>query len=185
MKPRLLLIPAVLPMFFLSGCILTTRPAWDPAIEKKLNESKASALVVAADRRVFLVSPCGDKIIAEPSPDAIRNFASTFQAAITAAEKSKDIAASLNLVSQSINNALPLNVRSQGVIFLRDSSYRLAEAYFNGMLDKGEYGAHFKEVIEASERLINLEIKQGLPVIKVSDGKAPNPTNISTETPPR
>lgn len=94
------------------------------------------AITTFADVRSFYVKkdksqPDYGRFVAEPSPDAFANFTQSLSVLAKASE-GKDLGtAELQLLSQITREAVRLGVRSQGVIYLRDATYRLAEAYMN------------------------------------------------------
>jgi hypothetical protein len=53
-----------------------------------------------------------------------------------------------------------LNEKSQGVLWFRDVSYRLCEAYVNGVLDQKSYKNLLELAIKESSSVINKEISK-------------------------
>lgn len=101
-------------------------------------------------------------IIAEPSPDAFAEFAETFKAAFEASASAKnkgDFKGAAEILSAATNNLVQLGARSQGVIVFRDGSYRLAEAYMNGIIGEEDYADLFEKTLAASKDLILKELE--------------------------
>jgi phosphopantothenate synthetase len=144
---KIVLTPVLCALTFaLWGCETFT----PPSRELTVKDDQTYVLDTNSNRRASYVHK-GAKdgkwyLIAEPPPDTA--LTSTVNAAVSLALKTPagvDANGSASLaVTQSIVN---LAERTQAVIILRDSLYRLSEAYSNGILEPGEYKAEFDSVI--------------------------------------
>lgn len=74
-----------------------------------------------------------DMVCAEPSPDALSAFAAAFSGGVSVPAKGAgSIANALHETAASIG------LRTQSITLMRDSLYRLCEAYYNGQLSKAQ-----------------------------------------------
>lgn len=149
-------------MAFFSGCSYLTSPKNNPVIEDKLGKSSVRTVATTADRRLVFVSNDGKHIIAEPSPDAIQNVASRLNATLSGKTKAEISEAQATLLREEIRQAARMTIRSQGTQYLRDASYRLAEARLNNYITDAQYVDCFKGILAATEDLISKEL-QGNP----------------------
>jgi|SaaInl8_200m_RNA_FD_contig_101_166403_length_4234_multi_3_in_0_out_0_2 paraquat-inducible protein B len=159
----------VLLFFVIVGCTHFTRPKDQPIIEDKVGitgSEMVGTLATTADRRTLIVELKNGKFCAEPSPDAMeqvsKKYDSSIEAQVKNAQKlidkadnelSADVKAKLMVEIQ--RTIQKLNEKSQGVLWFRDVSYRLCEAYVNGILDRDSY-----------KELLTLAIKEGSKVIE-------------------
>lgn len=149
----LLLIPGCLwALMILAGCETFTRPTQRIQLQR---DSVVLVDTVATRRGTYLVRQ-GDgndarwMLVAEPPPDAA--MASAVQAAAEVAGKAA--ANSSGEASITVTQTLTKLVeRTQAITILRDSLYRLSEAYANGTIDKATYAAKFGEVLAVAERI--------------------------------
>src|SRR5262245_33880213 len=111
-----------------SSCALFTPPESKPILTDQL----ASGQVVAttADRRAIYADNQG-LIVCEPPPDAFQEVSSKFDLAAALQSTADAGSANLALYNEVSRRLQRLAVRSQGVIFFRDASFRLAEAALN------------------------------------------------------
>lgn len=153
------------------GCTYFTRPKDQPIIEDKIgiNGSEVvGTLATTADRRTLIVEFKNGRFCAEPSPDAMeqvnKKYDSSLETQIKSAqsiidkandELSADVKAELLIEIQ--RTIQKLNEKSQGVLWFRDVSYRLCEAYVNGVLDEVSYKELLTKAINESSLLINNE----------------------------
>lgn len=171
-------------LFALPSCAFLTPPVENPVIEDTVLDGKLGTLAITADRRVFLVTENG-KILAEPSPDAYTEIVSLFELSAKATKKTPgtgeettsgtaEIGADLR---KTLVTALQrLTTRSQGIVYLRDASYRLAEACVNGDLSEKDYVTLMTDVLKHSKELIEFELS-----LNPSLGAEP-PTSENKET---
>lgn len=96
-----------------------------------------SSITTYADARSFYVK--SDKslkdygrFVAEPPPDVFANLTQTLSLIARASETKGLGAAELQLMNEVTRDAVRLGARSQGIVYLRDAGYRLAESYMNG-----------------------------------------------------
>ncbi len=161
---------AICASLLLSGCSTLTSPREQPVIEDKVGEHY-STLAVTAERRVVIfgrVKPgesSPDKggspvVCAEPSPDVAESLVASLKViAEVSAKKGADEAKAGAEFGRSIATAIStLFVRSQGIQFLRDSSYALCQAHINGLIDKPAYAEALKDITRTAAKLIEKEI---------------------------
>ena|SRR5688572_28579831 len=148
--------------FLLTGCAVFTPPSDNPVIEKKIGwgAKEVRTIATTADRRLFLVSADGKKIIAEPSADAIQNVAARLEAALKAHSKGNLAAGEADVLREVIRKAAHLTLRSQGSVFLRDATYRLAEARLNEFISDADFVSMLRDVLQKSEELIRFELEK-------------------------
>lgn len=95
------------------------------------------AITTQADVRSFYVKadktlPDFGRFVAEPPPDVFANLTESLSLLAKASETKGLGAVELQMLSKITKEAARLGVRSQGVLYLRDAGYRLAEGYMNG-----------------------------------------------------
>lgn len=178
-------------MAFFSGCSYFTSPKNLPVIEDKLGESGVRTMATTADRRLVLVSGSGgqQKIIAEPSPDAIQNVASRLNATLSGKTKAQISEVQASLLREEIRQAARMTIRSQGTQYLRDASYRLAEARLNDNIDNVQYEKCFTTILTMTKDLIIKEL-EGNPMLSTPPadieiklpGNGTPTANIQTES---
>ena len=105
------------------------------------NEAKAKT-VDASQRAIFSVNKTFMKdgmltkswtaFCAEPSPDALVAYATSFGVSAAVAGKALDVAAS------QVQAAASIGLRTQTIQLLRDGMYRLCESYASGAIDNDE-----------------------------------------------
>jgi len=141
-------------------------PKENPVIEDSIGKSLFRTMSTTSERRIIIVndmdgSPNRGLFCAEPSPDSSDNLASSFSSYLKASEKadlaSADVAGGLDkALSTTVQQ---LGRRSQGLQFFRDASYTLCNAYLNGLFEKTSYLDNFKLILNASQGLIDTELR--------------------------
>ena len=136
----------------------------NPLIEDRVRlgdtrNSKMSVLTTRADRRTILILEPG-KVCAEPSPDVAE--------AVFAEAKAKaevEGAGKFEGSSTLQTAIMQLTRRSQGLDYIRSSSFIYCMMWYNGVFEKkSEYVAAMDYAFKESVRLTELEIKN-LPAI--------------------
>jgi hypothetical protein len=151
----------------------------NPLIEDRVrmgpsSADKMSVLTSRADRRTILIFGPG-KICAEPSPDVAEAISSQAIASLEA----KDVKLS---AGQSLQTAiLQLTRRSQGLEFLRSTSFVYCMMHYNGAIDKLEYISLMNKAFDKSVELTLSEIKN-LPDIASSAAQITNPINLQAKS---
>lgn len=128
----------ILFLLYLAGCA-----NWG-SIHRDLEVDKGKGALIDIKQRAILVSKntstTGNKTIektivcSEPSPDAVSAYAAQF-----AAEADLPEVVTARLVAAFQESASFTGLRTQSIQLLRDSMYRLCEAYMSGALDEAEY----------------------------------------------
>lgn len=122
--------------------------------------TKTSTLENPNDYKIETKSEVISKICAEPSPDAMSAYAMQLAAEGKVPE---GVAGKLALNSQE--SASFIGLRTQSIQVLRDSMYRICEAYLSGGIDE----SHFELMLRRSQRYMValLGIEQLTGVVKV------------------
>lgn len=124
----------------------------------------------ASQRAILLVErgPNGEaaaRACSEPPPDIAQNIAQHLSASLDALGRGTDrlegeLAAQ---VSRNIRSATEsLFERSQGIQLLRDTMFRLCEAFQNGVLTSGDYRALIQDLISTANFIIPFEQCMGI-----------------------
>lgn len=128
----------------------------NPLIEDRVrmgpsSQDKMSVLTSRADRRTILIFAPG-KACAEPSPDVAEAISSQAIANLEA----KDVKLS---AGQSLQTAImQLSRRSQGLEFLRSTSFIYCMMHYNGAISPSEYRSLMEAALEKSVMLVEAEI---------------------------
>ena len=142
MKKPALLIVALLLLGLLGGCASLT----NPSRVHNLDGTSSYVIDMDASRRAAYVirkdQPIG--LCAEPAPDVSIEFVSRVMAEVSSAEGGIDAKTQAELQSKVVE----LAGRTQTVLFLRESLYRLCEQSLNGNLNS----AQVKELYEIALR---------------------------------
>lgn len=146
----------------LTGCAAFTSPKEHPAIEDKIGEN-FGVLSVTAERRAIIFGRAGanaGRICAEPSPDVAESLVSSLKVIAEATAKRGDIEAKAGFeFGKSLATAVStLFVRSQGIQFMRDSTYALCQAHLNGMLTEAQFLVEYTRISNLAYVLIEKEI---------------------------
>ena len=131
-------------------------------------ESRVSTLATEADTRTILViqdkSTDSIKILAEPSPDVVdeisKKFSLLLDAALKHADETELFKSSVESLSEFSQTITKLTTRSQGIIYFRDASYRLVEAYLNEMITEEQYVELITLLLNNTKELINHELEK-------------------------
>jgi hypothetical protein len=150
MMPRVLLV-LFLSIFILAGCANLT------SIHREINVNDGTGVLIDIKQRgVFVVkktTPRGEVIIcAEPSPDALSAYAAEF-----AAKGEVPSSVAVEIAGKIQENAAFTGLRTQSIQLLRDSLYRLCEAYMNGAIDKNQYDLLIRRYQKQTVALLAIE----------------------------
>ncbi|WP_287919140.1 hypothetical protein [Comamonas sp.] len=137
----------------ISGCTNLT----SPARHKPLDANQAYWFDYDATRRGTLIVPAGQavKTCSEPSPDVALTLVSKL-----------DVTAKKNELGEVKGNAefnasvVKLAERTQMVMFLRESLYRLCEHSLNNQFTKEEILSAYKGSIDAAVKIIDTDTKK-------------------------
>jgi hypothetical protein len=123
----------------------------------------------SVSERAILIVPRGESgptvsACAEPPPDASQNIAQTLNAQLSALGRRPEGEASASAqIAQELRGATEnLFQRSQGIQLLRDTMFRLCEAFQNGVLPPEQYVAAMTKLIETANFIIPFEQCVGL-----------------------
>jgi hypothetical protein len=143
----------------LAASILVTtvgcRSFTSPARYRSLNDGEAYFVDYDITRRGAFIVPKGKEVrtISEPAPDAGMESVSKFLASIDykgiKGEASAEVAEKLIQFGQ----------RTQTIMFLRETLFRLTEVGNNAGLDKVEYQELYKQVVQAAADLAKTEVE--------------------------
>ncbi len=158
----------VLVVALLPGCGTLGRK-FDPTIVEVVSDGDrnpvAASVATTAERRVVVIKLRADDSIgqfcAEPSPDTAESLAGSLSSALRldgGASKAPGGAAS---VGGSFGNAIAsLSKRTQGLILYRDGMFSLCQAHLNKAITPAEFRDRSARLLEVTENLIALEIKE-------------------------
>ena len=109
------------------------------SVHRELRVSEGSGALIDIKQRGIFVSkrqtPNGEVIVcAEPSPDSLSAYAAELAAK---AELPSGVAAQLSGAFQE--SASFTGLRTQSIQLLRDSQYRICQAYMNGAITSNQY----------------------------------------------
>ncbi len=145
------LIPLVF-IFLSMGCATFT----SPARQHQLEEGKVYWFDYDASRRGSILIPNHEKrniaICAEPSPDVALEILNKFKADVAV----KEVKAGAEAEVQE--KVIQLAKRSQTLMFLRESLYRLCELSLNYQLRDEEVQKLYEEVIDAAAKMAEAEL---------------------------
>ncbi|HEX7406963.1 MAG TPA: hypothetical protein VF515_04840 [Candidatus Binatia bacterium] len=134
----------------LTGCTNLTSPARKHALS---NNATSYWFDYAADRRGALLisssTPPNFKLCAEPFPDVALKQTSEILAKI----KTQQSAIEGEAQAKFASDVVELAGRTQTVLFLRESLYRLCEQAINGNLSAGDVKDLYKDVLQAALQL--------------------------------
>lgn len=134
----------------ISGCSSFTSPARN----HELDGSKSYWLDYDATRRGTLVSNGATqwKYCAEPTPDAVMNMIAKLGGSVNVASQG-----SLSGNGELNQSIIKLAERTQMVMFLRESMYRLCELSLNSNLTPEQMTALYDKVIQSSVEVVKTE----------------------------
>ena len=141
------LFPAVL--LSLSGCV------GPPYIHETASLGSASTLTMDASKRSILVNGKGG-VCAEPAPDATAIIVTEIAANLVAKRIGQGGGGSMNPLNQA--SVIEIFQRSQGIQVLRESMYRLCEAYINGAMDTQSYTEQMNGLIITLNFVVPFEL---------------------------
>jgi hypothetical protein len=139
----------------LSGCATFT----SPARVHELQSNKPYWMDYDASRRGAIVIPDGSnvKMCSEPTPDVALNFAEQILVQVQAqTQNNPNIDGKVQ--AQLSETAMELAGRTQMVLFLRESLYRLCEQSVNGNLNHDEVKQLYELVIQTSLKLAESDV---------------------------
>jgi hypothetical protein len=164
-KSVLLLFCIVFIFINLIGCASFT----SPARQHKLDEGENYWFDYDASRRGTVLLPThasnNMKICAEPSPDVAMEFANKFLAKLSYDKISAETQAEIN------SNVIQLAQRTQTIMYLRESLYRLCELSVNYQLPVPAVIELYEKVIKAAEELAKAEISQANATRAIAEAK--------------
>ncbi|MGN7919699.1 hypothetical protein [Lysobacter sp. 22409] len=152
----------------LSGCETLGRK-FDPSIVEVVDDGDrkpvAASVATTAERRVVVIKLRADdtigKFCAEPSPDAAESVAGSFSSALQLKGGTSHAPEAAASVGGSFGNAIAsLSKRTQGLILYRDGMFALCQAHLNQAISPKEFLDRSTRLLEASEKLIALEITE-------------------------
>ena len=138
----------------MGGCAMFTSPARQHALEP----DTTYWFDYTADRRGALMARRGTDMVycAEPSPDVALDLVSSMN---LEADLPQD-AASAKIASETRQEVVQLAKRSQMLMFLRESLYRLCELSINQDLSPEEVVRQYELVIKTAQELAMAEMKE-------------------------
>lgn len=148
----------------LTGCAAFT----SPSIDTKLENGTGYWFSYDATRRGTVLVP-GDKnyySCSEPAPDVMLGLISSLEARL------KDPTIEANAKGQLATSALQLATRTQMVMFLRESLYRLCELNLNSHLNKEDIKSLYAGVIDVATKIALAEVSQAQQVAEEEKRKA-------------
>jgi hypothetical protein len=142
---KLLLLSVVLPIgIFISGCAI-----------HKLNDNGSNAYMIKYDSnsrgQFFFPDDKKMKLISEPSPDTVLQSTYAFTGKMNYQSVTGEVSA--NLTSQ----ALQLGQRTEMIMFLRETMFRLSEAGNNAGWSPKDYKDLYNKIIKAAVILAQTE----------------------------
>lgn len=128
MKRAILLLLPLLSISFI-GCANLQTISRDTSIPKYDVNGSGKAIHLDAQQRLVIVNRF-QQYCAEPSPDALAAYASSL--GLSVSDPSKQALSFANSLQSSTSN---IGLRTQSITLMRDSLYRICEAYSNGKLN--------------------------------------------------
>ncbi|WP_370322883.1 hypothetical protein [Oricola sp.] len=124
----------------------------------------------ASERAIILIGRnAGDKLpayssCAEPPPDALQDIARSISASFDAMGKlqGEEVKAAMEAADDLKTASKSLFERSQGIQLLRDTMFRLCEAFQNGVVDPDTYGRLIESLILNANFIIPFEQCMGV-----------------------
>jgi hypothetical protein len=120
----------VLSTILITGCANLTSIDRHTHLPGRDEESKGIAIHLDAKQRVAFAKGFG-AVCAEPSPDALSAFASSFGGGLAVPQYG-----SLSIAQALTESAASIGLRTQSITLMRDALYRICEAYYNRALNK-------------------------------------------------
>lgn len=162
-------------LLFLSGCATVTSPMRTHALEN----GKPYAIDYDATRRGAYILP-GDgsmKVCAEPAPDVAMESITSIIANLKLAQPNADASAQIELQQKIVE----LAGRTQLVLVLRESLYRLCEQGVNGQLNNEQIAMLYKQALDTVLRLADTDLAKEQRAI-IENLKDPALREIFTKT---
>lgn len=150
MKSHMVLVFAITSLATLSGCANLTSPARDHVID----HSKAYWLDYDASRRGTLVLPnnVNVKTCAEPSPDVALSLVSKLEGSLK-----KTGVGEAEATAEFNATVIQLAKRTQMVMFLRESLFRLCEQSLNSNFEKKDIVDTYNKILEAAIHMVQTD----------------------------
>lgn len=117
----------------LAGCANLFSISRETDVVSTSYDDKKGAKAIHLDAPQRLVFSDTRALCAEPSPDALTALAASASAGITLGQNAGSVAQAINQTAASIG------LRTQSITLMRDSLYRMCEAYHNYALGDDEY----------------------------------------------
>jgi hypothetical protein len=153
------IIVAVLPGMMLFGC------ANSNSIHRNFDVNSGTGTLIDIKQRAIIVSAQDRKlfkndgnethlniICAEPSPDALSAYAAALGAKVDVQSK-----VNVELATQFAESSQFVGLRTQSIQLLRDSYYRICEAYMNRALDPLQYDILLRRYQKYTVALLGIE----------------------------
>lgn len=152
-RPGIVLVVSAIVFLSLSGCASMTSPARTHALEP----GKPYIVDYDATRRGSYVLPADGslKVCSEPSPDAAMESITKIIAELKLADNT-NIDAKTQIELQT--KVVELAGRSQLVLILRESLYRLCEQGMNGGLSQEQIAALYQQVLQTVVMLAQTDL---------------------------
>jgi hypothetical protein len=133
----------------LSGCI------GNPYIHEATGIGSAGTLTLDGSKRTLVVNQKGT-VCAEPSPDATATIVTEIAANLAAKRAGQGTDGSINPLNQGA--VIEIFQRSQGVQVIRESMYRLCEAFSNGAIDGSAYADQLAALVVTLNFVVPFEL---------------------------
>lgn len=169
-----ILIPLITLSAFIVGCANLN------SVHRELKVSEGTGALIDIKQRAIFVSKKTDDVIvcAEPSPDSLSAYAAELAAK---AQIPNGVTAQLSGAFKE--SASFTGLRTQSIQLLRDSLYRICEAYMNGAINQGQYGLLVRRYQKYTVALLAIEQLTGAikapPVTINTNGSAEADRSIS------
>lgn len=156
----------------LTGCAALTPPSSDIKLEKgtgywfSYDATRRGTVLVPGSQDSFY--SCS-----EPAPDVMLGLISTLEARL------KDPTIEVNAKGQLATSALQLATRTQMVMFLRESLYRLCELNLNTHLSQQDISSLYAGVIAVAKDVALAEVNQAVKVAEEEKRKAAEAQTIA------
>lgn len=149
---KLLIVPALIALAFLSGCAALTPPARTHVLEA----GKPYVIDYDASRRGAYILPADGslRVCAEPAPDVALESITKIIAELRLAQADADGNAQIELSTRVVE----LAGRTQVVLILRESLYRLCEQGINGNLSNDQIAVLYQQVLDTIVMLAKTDL---------------------------
>ena len=132
------------------------------SIYRPFNTSTGNGALIDIKQRAILVKKVGEKgkektiVCAEPSPDSVSSYLSDVSADLDVTDKG-----TAGFKRKLAENAAFVGLRTQSIQLLRDSYYRLCEAYMNGAITASDYDIQMRRYQQYMIALLSIESLTG------------------------